>query len=106
MTTTDSTETREEELLLRAVARMNAHVLGAVLGLLTGGALFAATMFLVLKGGPEPGAHLSLLSQYFFGYSVTVPGAFIGFAYAAVVGYVAGYAIGAIYNRLVSLKNP
>ena len=105
MTTTKDTEAEEEELLLRAVARLNANVLGLVLGVLLGGLLFVATVFLVLKGGPEPGPHLSLLSQYFPGYSVTLPGALLGFVYGALVGYVAGYAVGAIYNRIVSIKS-
>jgi len=104
--TTDSPDAREEQLLLRAVARLNANVLGIVLGLLFGGLLFVATILLLLKGGPEPGPHLSLLSQYFPGYSVTIAGAFLGFLYAAIIGYVAGYAIGVIYNRIVSIKAP
>jgi hypothetical protein len=94
----------EEELLLRAVARLNANMLGIVAGLLSGLILFLATIILVVKGGPSPGRHLVLLSQYFIGYEITVVGAFVGFLYASLLGYIAGYVVGKIYNRLVALK--
>ena len=62
--------------------------------------LFAATIVLVIKGGPNPGPHLALLGIYLPGYSVTWSGAFIGAAYASVVGYAAGRVVAALYNRL------
>ena len=65
--------------------------------------LFLATNVLVLKGGPNPGPHLSLLKVYFPGYRVTFLGSLIGFVYAFVVGYALGRLIGAFYNRLVKL---
>jgi hypothetical protein len=94
----------EEEILLQAVARLNARLLGGALGVTGGLILFIATIVLVLKDGPNPGPHLALLSQYFPGYSVTVVGAFVGFAYGLVVGYVAGWIIGVVYNRVVSIR--
>ncbi len=94
----------EEELLLQAVARLNARVLGLVAGAVAGAGLLLATHVLVVKGGPHPGPHLSLLSQYFPGYSVSPLGALVGFAYAFVTGYVAGYAVGKVYNRIVSVR--
>ena len=95
----------EEELLLQAVARLNARVLGLVTGLLAGTGLLLATLILVLKDGPTPGRHLALLSQYFPGYTVTVAGACLGFVYAFLAGYVAGYAVGKVYNRIVRVRN-
>lgn len=97
-------ERREEELLLSAVARLNGHILGLVLGSLAGVTLFLATIVLVIKGGPDAGAHLWLLAHYFYGYSVSVLGAFVGFLYAFVIGYLAGYVTGKLYNRIVSLR--
>ena len=105
LTTTDvRRDLSEEEALMRAVARLNAGSLALVSAALAGGALFLATLVLVLKGGPNPGPHLSLLSQYFPGYSVTMKGAFIGLFYAALLGYAVGYTIGKIYNKIVSLR--
>jgi ABC-type nitrate/sulfonate/bicarbonate transport system permease component len=91
---------QEEELLEQAVARLNARLVGLILGLIMGVGLFLATIVLVIKGGPDPGAHLGLLSQYFPGYSITMIGSFLGFAYGFGVGYVIGALIGAVYNRL------
>jgi hypothetical protein len=106
LTTTDvRRDLTEEEALMRAVARLNAGNLAMVSAALAGGALFFATLVLVLKGGPNPGPHLSLLSQYFPGYSVTMKGAFIGLFYGALLGYVVGFTIGKIYNKIVSLRN-
>jgi len=91
----------EQVDLNAAILRLNGRAWGIALGLLMGGGLFLATLFLVLKGGPDVGQHLNLLSVFFPGYQVTFLGSFIGFIYAFVVGYALGRVIGAIYNRLV-----
>ncbi len=91
---------REEELIEKAVVRLNAKLLGIVLGLLMGFGLFLATNFLVLKGGPRVGQHLGLLAQYFPGYRVTFLGSLIGFGYAFVLGSVIGAVLGFIYNKV------
>jgi hypothetical protein len=80
--------------------RLNARAWGISVGLLTGGGLFLATAFLVLKGGPSVGQHLQLLSAFFPGYRVTWVGSVIGFIYGFVLGYALGRLIGAVYNRL------
>jgi hypothetical protein len=67
---------------------------------LLGMGLFLATVFLVLKGGPDPGAHLGLLSQFFPGYRVSYLGSIIGFLYAFFVGFLVGLALGAVYNKV------
>jgi hypothetical protein len=66
--------------------------------------IFAATNWLVLKGGDVVGPHLGLLSQFFIGYSVTFVGSFIGAAYGFLVGYISGLIIGWIYNTVVFLR--
>jgi hypothetical protein len=72
---------------------------------LTGGSvLFLATIYLVIKDGPDAGAHLWLLSHYFPGYGVTVAGSFVGFGYGFLVGFVAGWLTAWIYNRVVLLR--
>lgn len=84
-----------------SLARLHAKAWGISTGLLFGIALFVATIILVLKGGPDVGAHLGLLSVFFPGYSVTVAGAFIGFVYAFVLGYALGRIVGTVYNYFV-----
>ena len=90
----------EEQLIERVVVRLNAALTGVVLGILSGLAIMLATLWLVIKGGPNPGAHLILLSQYFPGYAVTVPGSFLGFLYGFLVGFLGGAFLGFVYNRI------
>jgi hypothetical protein len=94
-----------EQLLERAVLRLNANILGLVSGVLAGLGIFIATNFLVLKGGEVVGPHLSLLGAFFPFYSVTFAGSIIGFVYGIVCGYVAGFIIAWLYNLVVKLKN-
>lgn len=93
------------------IARLRASVMAVVFGLFGGFGLFTATVWLVIRGGPEHegemivGPHLSLLSNYYPGYSVTWGGACVGFAYAAVTGAVVGYAVAWVYNLIVFRKD-
>ncbi len=91
---------REEELIQKAVIRLNAKLLGIVLGVLMGAGLFLATAILVIKGGPNVGLHLSLLRNFFPGYSVTWLGSLVGFFYGFVVGFAIGAFFGAVYNKV------
>ena len=85
--------------------RLNALFSGVAAGVLLGTGLFVATNWLVLKGGPVVGPHLRLLGQFFIGYDVSFAGSLIGFAYAFVVGLLAGYAIASLYNRLLESRD-
>ena len=87
-----------EEIVFTRVLRLNAVVQGIVLGLLTGFIIFIATNWLVLKGGPVVGPHLSLLNQFFIGYRVSFLGSLVGFAYGSVVGFAVGYVVAVVYN--------
>lgn len=95
----------EEELIRRAVVRLSGHILGFVLGTIAALFIFAATNFLILKGGEVVGPHLGLLDQFLIGYSVTFVGSLIGAAYAFVIGYLCGLFIAWIYNLVVSLRS-
>jgi hypothetical protein len=87
----------------KTLLRMNEQGWGIAFGLLLGLTLFAATNFLVLKGGEVVGPHLALLSNFLPGYRVTFVGSLIGFVYAFVLGYGFGRTVSVIYNRLVKL---
>ena len=93
--------TGSDETLQLAIRRLNARAWGLSAGLVFGVGLLLATNILVFKGGPNVGAHLRLLSNYFPGYSVTFVGSLIGFVYAFVVGYALGLLIAFVYERLV-----
>lgn len=97
--------TAEEQLhLKKTVLRIHEQGWGIAFGLVLGLGLFAATNFLLIKGGENVGQHLSLLGVYFPGYSVTVLGSFIGFMYAFVLGYALGRIIATVYNRLQAAR--
>lgn len=93
--------TQNDATLRIAVQRLNARAWGIATALLLAFGLFVATNFLVLKGGPQVGKHLNLLSAYLPGYRVTFLGSIIGFIYMFVIGYGLGRLIGTIYNWLV-----
>jgi hypothetical protein len=98
--------TAEEQAIKRAVVRLNGHVLGFVLGTIGALIIFAATNWLVLKGGEVVGPHLSLLGHYFLGYSVTFLGSLVGAVYMFILGYISGLLIGWIYNAVVLFRAP
>lgn len=87
-----------------ALARLKPGSMALTLGLLTGPGLFAATVWLLLKGGATVGPTLGRLGYYLPGYSVTWLGAVAGLVYGAVIGGVAGYAMAWIYNRLADRR--
>lgn len=90
----------KQEDVRTTLLRLNARAWGIAVGMLFGSGLFIATLFLVMRGGPDVGAHLQLLGVFLPGYRVTVGGAFIGFAYLFVIGYGVGRLIGSVYNAL------
>jgi hypothetical protein len=109
-TSTDSNtsyrvEDETEQILERAVLKLNGNILGLVLGILAALIIFVATNFLILKGGAEVGPHLSLLRAFFPFYSVTFLGSLVGAFWSFVCGYVAGFIIAAIYNFVIRMKS-
>lgn len=93
-----------EHLIEVRLVTVSAMMVGLATGIVGGVALFLATLWLVVKGGPHPGAHLALLGQYFPGYEVTLPGCFIGFFYAFLCSFVLGYAGALIYDRVARAR--
>ena len=102
VTTEERAREAEWELIDRAVARLRASVMAVVFGLTSGTGLFVATVWLVVRGGATVGPTLGLLRSYFPGYSVTWPGAFVGFFYAALLGGAIGWIVAFIYNQIVA----
>lgn len=94
----------QKDEVSRTIARIKADALALVCGLIGGLGLFVMTVWLVLKGGPQPGQHLQLLSNFFIGYSVTWTGAFVGLVYGAVTGGLIGWAVGRVYNSVVNAR--
>ncbi|MEP6957803.1 MAG: hypothetical protein ABI980_03665 [Nitrospirota bacterium] len=93
---------RRQDEISETLARIRADALALVCAMIGGAGIFAMTVWLVIKDGPQVGRHLQLLSNYFVGYSVTWPGAFVGLLYGALTGGVIGWAIARIYNAVVA----
>jgi hypothetical protein len=93
-----------EKVVLTRLLRLNATVQGLVTGIVVGLGIFIATNWLVIKGGDVVGPHLSLLSHFFIGYSVSFVGSVIGFVYGFIAGFILGYAVTSMYNHIVELK--
>lgn len=91
-----------DKVIIEAFARLDRTALGLAVGTLSGLVVFLATIFLIFKGGEVVGPNLALLGQFFYGYTVTVTGAFIGLVYGFVAGFVAGWLFGLLRNSLVS----
>lgn len=103
-TETIQAQVESERLLESLLQRLNARVLGLTLGALCGTALFIATNVLLLKGGPNPGQNLRLLSQFFPFYDVTILGSIVGALWAFVVGFAVGVVISRVYNLVAGLR--
>lgn len=102
---------QNDDKLLEGILRLNAKILGLVLGIVMGFIIFIGTNWLLIKGGPTTpdghhivGPHLQLLSQFFIGYKVSFLGSIIGFFYGFALGTLCGSAIGWIYNKIVDLR--
>ena len=87
-------------LVTRTIARLRAGIVAVVAAMVTGFGLFAATLWLVIKGGPNVGQNLGLLRAYYPGYSVTWAGSIVGLFYGALTGAVLGWCVASLYNAL------
>lgn len=94
----------ERALIRAAVVRMRARIMATVFGMVGGTGVFVATAWLLIRGGPNVGEHLGLLRHYFPGYSVTWPGAFVGFFWGALFAAAIGWAVAWVYNQVVERR--
>lgn len=99
--TDQATQPELPEPVLLAFAPMHRLGMGVAGGVVCGAGLFLMTMILVLKGGYPIGPTLGLLGHFFFGYSVTFVGAFVGLAWGFVAGFLLGWAFALLHNALI-----
>src|SRR5688500_10510380 len=92
-----------EALLLQVFAKLDAMAFGIAVGLWAALCLSAATILLLIDGGPLLGRHLELLGQYFVGYKVTWTGSIVGFAYGFAGGFCVGWLIAFLRNLCISI---
>jgi hypothetical protein len=95
-----------DAIIMWALAKLDVGAFVIASAVVTGTVLGALTLFLVVKGAPPGipvGPHLSQLSVFFPGYSVTPAGALIGAAYASGVGAVGGFLLATFWNAAHAL---
>ena len=84
--------------LTKVFVKLDRVALGLSVGAVGGLALFLATLFVVLGGGPHARPLLALLGQYFLGYEVTWSGTGLGLAYGFVTGFAGGWSFAFLRN--------
>jgi hypothetical protein len=85
-----------------AFSPVHKAALGAAFGLTLGAFVAAATVVQLVIGTPDD-LPLALLGQYFTGYTVTWQGIGVGFGWAALVGFVAGWFLAFLKNMVTAL---
>ena len=85
--------------LLRAFAPLHRTAMGIAWGVVCGGLVALATLVPVLKG--QDFLSFGLLAQFFWGYSVSWPGVFIGLLWGFGAGFALGYGFALIRNAAV-----
>jgi hypothetical protein len=84
-------------------APLDKRAFGVAIGVAVGLVIFALTAVdLAFHSSPWPG--LSLLNQYFAGYSVTWSGALIGLAWGFGVGFCAGWFLAFVRNLVLAIS--
>jgi glycosyltransferase involved in cell wall biosynthesis len=91
------------KVLGQAFAKLDAVALGAAVGAVCGGTVFAMTAVLLVKGGHSIGPNLSLLSQFIPAFSVTWTGSFIGLLSGFGAGFLFGFAFARARNTAMRL---
>jgi protoporphyrinogen oxidase len=91
------------KVLVQTFARLDKLAFGIAVGSVAGLLVFLATVWRVVKDGDVVSSNLSLLGQYFLGYTVTVKGAFIGLGYALVWGFLFGWLFAYLRNLFLAL---
>lgn len=94
--------TTAEQRLTLAFAPLDKRAFGAAIGIAFGLIIFAVTAIhvTVRPNGPD----ISLLRYYFYGYSVSWAGAFIGAFWAFVAGFVAGWFVAFCRNFVIAVS--
>lgn len=92
-----------DKLIVQAFAKIDRSALGMTMGLLAGLGMFLTTIFLISKNDVPLSSFFSLLNQFFWGYSVSMTGSFIGLLYGFLAGFGVGWLIAFIRNFVIKI---
>lgn len=87
--------------LMATFSPLHKSAFGIATGLVSGLAILALTAFHVLVN-PSGGPDLSLLNQFFYGYSVSWTGGAIGVFWAGFAGFVMGWFAAFVRNLVIA----
>jgi hypothetical protein len=90
MMTQVSHEDEVPPLLALAFAPVHKRAFGMAAGAANAMLAFGVTAIYLLRR-PDPGFNLGLLGEFFYGYTVSWRGAFVGAAWSFVAGFAAGW---------------
>ena len=93
----------DDESIIYAFSRFDKFGFAMAVGTVCGMVIFLATVWLTLSGDTTVTTYAELLNQYFFGYSVTMKGAFIGLFYGMSSGFIWGWLFAYLRNFIVGL---
>lgn len=91
-----------ESTLAHVFAPLDKRALGLSLGLVCALLISAVTIVAVIID-PDGRFPLRLIGEFFYGYSVSMPGALIGAAWAFVTGFVWGWFLAICRNFVLAL---
>jgi len=80
--------------------KLNIKAFAVSCGILTGAAVFIGTWWVLAFGNGTGG--LEFLGDYYFGYSISPVGSFVGLAYGVIDGLIWGAVFAWLYNALTS----
>lgn len=83
--------------LLRAFAPLHTVALGVACGVVLGGGIFFVTVALLIHS-EHPTSIMGLLGQFFYKYSLSWKGAFIGLLWGLGTGFVLGWSFALLRN--------
>jgi len=82
--------------------KLNVKAFGLTCGILWGLTILITTFWILIVG--SQGRTLIKLSTFYFGYSVSIGGAFIGLIWGFVEGLICGAIFAWLYNKLAGSK--
>jgi hypothetical protein len=96
-------ETARQVSLALAFAPVHKMALGVAVGTVFGLVIFAVTVFHVVLR-PVGALDIRLLAQYFYGYDVSWPGAFVGLFWGFATGFVMGWFVAFVRNFVIATR--
>jgi hypothetical protein len=95
-------EQRANNTIVLAFAPLHKAALGLASGIVFA-LIFALITLVDFVVDPQQTAGLGLLAEYFYGYSVSLAGVLVGFAWGFAVGFVAGWFLAFVRNVVLAI---